>query len=135
MDVKPVLSLVHCRQMVTAAEDAAELLGCKVSIAMADDGGHPLFLVRLDGASPMSAHVAPAKARMAAIARRDTKLLEDMVNSGRFALLSSPVLDGSIEGGVPVLLDGVCLGAIGVSGARPEHDTQIAKAAVAALIV
>ena len=134
MDIKykPVLSLAQCLEIARAAQAEAVRLDCRVTIAIVDDGGHILLTQRMDGASPMSGRVAPDKATMAAHARRETKLLEDMVNGGRAGLLSSSVLQGMIEGGVPVMLDGVCIGAVGISGAKAEEDTQIARAGSAA---
>ncbi len=120
--------------MATAAESEALRLGCAVSIAIVDDGGHLLLQIRMDGASPMSGHVAPSKARMSAYGRRETRLLEEMVNGGRVGLLSSSMLEGMIEGGVPLMFDDQCIAAVGVSGAKPDDDTRIAKAAVAAFV-
>jgi uncharacterized protein GlcG (DUF336 family) len=80
----------------------------------------------------VAAHIAPAKARSAALGRRDSKGYEDMVNGGRTAFLSAP-LDGLLEGGVPIMKDGQCLGAVGVSGVKANEDAQIARAGVAAL--
>jgi uncharacterized protein GlcG (DUF336 family) len=86
----------------------------------------------MDGAAPVSAHIAPGKARSAALGRRESKGYEDMINGGRTAFLSAP-LDGMLEGGVPIMKDGQCIGAIGISGAKPAEDTQVAKAGLAAL--
>jgi glc operon protein GlcG len=132
MEYKPILTLAQSQDMAQAAMAEAKNLGCCVTIAIVDDGGHILIIQRMDGASPMSGQVAPEKATLAANARRETKLLEGMVNGGRLGLLSSPNLQGMIEGGVPVMHEGQCVGALGVSGAKPEEDTQIARAGVAA---
>jgi uncharacterized protein GlcG (DUF336 family) len=104
-----------------------------VSIAIVDDGGHLLWLQRLDGAPPISAHIAPAKARTAALGRRESKVYEDMINQGRVSFLSAPELEGLLEGGVPILAEGHCLGAVGVSGVKSVEDAQIARAGIAAL--
>lgn len=132
--MKPVLALDACMSMAEAARQEAARCGAAVSIAIADDGGHLLLMMRCDGASPMSGDVAPSKARLAATARRETRLLEDMVNQGRAGLLSEPTLRGMIEGGVPLMVDGHCIGAVGVSGGTALQDTRIAKAAVAAFV-
>jgi uncharacterized protein GlcG (DUF336 family) len=132
MKSKSILSLAQCREMANAAEDEAVRMACIVSIAIVDDGGHLLLQIRMDGASPMSGHVAPSKARMSAYGRRETRLLEEMVNGGRMGLLSSSMLEGMIEGGVPLIFEDQCIGAVGVSGAKPDEDTRIARAAVAA---
>lgn len=76
-----------------------------VTIAIVDDGGHPLWLQRLDGAAPMSAHVAPAKATSAAVGRKDTKAFEDMINNGRYAFITAPYVEGLLEGGVQIVTD------------------------------
>ena len=104
-----------------------------VTVAVVDAGGHLLALQRMDGAAPLSAHVAAAKARTAAVGRRDTKGFEDMINNGRTAFLSVPALDGLMEGGLPILRDGQCLGAVGVSGVKAPQDAQVAAAGVAAV--
>src|SRR5690606_17542614 len=104
-----------------------------VSIAIVDDGGHLLWLQRLDGAAPLSAHIAPAKAHTAALGRRETKMYEDMINNGRYSFMSAPTVEGLLEGGVPIVVDGQCVGAVGVSGVKSSEDVQIAKAGIAAL--
>jgi glc operon protein GlcG len=104
-----------------------------VTIAIVDDGGHLLWLQRLDGAAPLSAHIAPAKARTAAIGRRESKVYEDMINQGRTSFLSAPTLEGMLEGGVPVMVDGQCVGAVGVSGVKSNEDAQVARAGIAAI--
>ncbi len=77
--------------------------------------------------------MAPAKARTSALGRRETKVYEDIINEGRTSFLSAPTLEGRLEGGVPIIKDGQCLGAIGVSGVSSTDDVAIAKAAMAAI--
>ena len=133
MKSKPFLSLGDVKRMAAAAEAEALANGWAVSIAICDDGGHLLWLQRLDGAAPVSAHIGPAKARTAAIGRRESRLYEEMINQGRVSFLSAPELEGMLEGGVPVTVDGHCVGAIGVSGVKSSEDAQIARAGIAAL--
>lgn len=133
MQTKSVLTLSDLRLIAQAAETEALTNQWPVTIAIVDDGGHLLWLQRLDGAAPISAHIAPSKARTAALGRRDSKVYEDMVNQGRVSFLSAPVIDGLLEGGVPVMVDGQCVGAVGVSGAKSSEDVQIARAGIAAL--
>ncbi len=120
------------RKILDAARAEAEKNQWAVTIAVADDGGHLLSLLRLDGCAPVGAYIAPEKARTAALGRRESKVYEDMINGGRTAFLSAP-LAGTLEGGVPVIVDGQVVGAVGVSGVKADQDAQIAKAGAAAL--
>ena len=133
MKTRQSLTLDDARRIAAAAEAEAKAHQWAVSIAVADDGGHLLWLQRLDGAAPISAEIAPAKARTAALGRRESKVYEDMINQGRVSFLSAPVLHGMLEGGVPILVDGDCVGAVGVSGVKSSEDAQIARAGIAAL--
>ncbi len=133
MHTKPVLDLADIKQIAAAAEAEALKNKWAVSIAVVDDGGHLVWLQRLDGAAPISAQIAPAKAQTAALGRRESKVYEDMVNTGRVSFLSAPGLQGLLEGGVPILKGGQCVGAVGVSGVKSVEDVQVAKAGIAAL--
>ncbi len=133
MQTRAMLTLDDVRTMAQAAEAEAHHQHWAVTIAVVDDGGHLLWLQRLDGAPPISAHIASAKARTAAVGRRESSLYEESINQGRTAFLSAPTLDGMLEGGVPILVDGHCIGAVGVSGVKSTQDVQIARAAIAAL--
>jgi uncharacterized protein GlcG (DUF336 family) len=130
---KPMLDLDAVKRIAGAAEAEARQQGFAVSIAIVDDGGHLLWLERLDGAAPISAHIAPAKARTAALGRRESRLYEEMINQGRVSFLSAPDLHGMLEGGVPIVVDGQCVGAVGVSGVKSSEDAQVARAGIAAL--
>ncbi len=133
MQTKPVLMLEDVKKIAAAAEGEALANNWKVVISIVDDGGHLLWLQRLDGVAPISAHIAPAKARTASLGVRESKIYEDMINNGRMSFLSAPLLEGMLEGGVPILVNGYCVGAVGVSGVKSEQDAQIAKAGIAAL--
>lgn len=133
MQSKQILTLDDVKKIAAAAEAEANANNWAVSISIVDDGGHLLWLQRLDGAAPISANIAPAKARTAALGRRETKIYEDMINNGRFSFITAPNLDGMLEGGVPVMVNGQCVGAVGVSGVKSSEDVQIAKAGIAAL--
>lgn len=133
MKTKAYLTHADVVSIGDAARDEAQRNGWAVTIAIADDGGHLLWLQRLDGAAPISASIAPAKARSAALGRRESKGYEDMINQGRVSFLSVPVLEGMLEGGVPIVVDGQCIGAVGVSGVKSSEDAQIARAGIAAL--
>lgn len=131
------LELADCRRIAAAAEAIAAQNQATVSLAICDAGGHPLLVVRLDGASPSSTAVAMAKARMAALNGKPTADQEAAINGPRPALLQ---LAGvfkeaavAMGGGLPLLHNGTCIGALGVSGMTPDLDGAIAAAAAAAL--
>ena len=133
MKSKSTLEFSDVKAIASAAEAEALRNNWAVTIAIVDDGGHLLSLQRLDGAAPISSHIAPAKANTAAMGRRDSKVYEDMVNGGRVSFLSAPALHGLLEGGVAIMKDGQCLGAVGVSGVKSSEDAQIARAGIAAI--
>jgi glc operon protein GlcG len=133
MKTKPFLELADVKTIAQAAEAEALKNNWAVSIAIVDDGGHLLWLQRLDGAPPISAHIAPAKANTAALGRRESKVYEDVINGGRMSFLSAPDLKGMLEGGVPIVKDGQVIGAVGVSGVKSSEDVQIGKAGILAL--
>ena len=97
MQSKPVLELEDVRRIAVAAEAEARAHNWAVTIAVVDDGGHLLWLQRLDGAAPVSSYIAPAKARTAALGRRESRVYEEMVNQGRVSFLSAPEIDGRSE--------------------------------------
>ncbi|MGI4717185.1 MAG: GlcG/HbpS family heme-binding protein [Janthinobacterium lividum] len=133
MQSKPYLTLEDVKKIALGAEAEALRNNWAVSFAIVDDGGHLLWFQRLDGAAPASSHIAPAKAKTAALGRRESKIYEDVINNGRVSFLSAPELEGMLEGGVPVIVDGHVIGAVGVSGVKSNEDVQIAKAGIAAL--
>ncbi|MCX7202168.1 MAG: heme-binding protein [Burkholderiales bacterium] len=133
MKTRQMLEARDVAKMLDAAQAEAERHQWAVTIAVCDDGGHLLGLRRLDGVAPISAHIAPEKARCAALGQRDSGVYEKMINEGRVSFLSAPVLQGMLEGGVPVVVDGTVIGAVGVSGVKSTEDAQIAKAGIAAL--
>ena len=133
MNTKSFLELADIKAIAAAAEAEALKNRWAVTIAIVDDGGHLLWLQRLDGAAPISAHIAPGKANTAAVGRRESKVYEDMINGGRVSFLSAPDLKGLLEGGVPIVKDGHVIGAVGVSGVKSNEDAQIARAGIAAI--
>ncbi len=133
MKTKAYLEIADVKLIASAAEAEAIKNNWVVSFAIVDDGGHLLWFQRLDGAAPVSAHIAPAKAHTAAVGRRETKIYEDLINAGRYSFLSAPLIHGMLEGGIPIVKDGQILGAIGVSGVKSSEDAQIAKAGLAAI--
>ncbi len=133
MQSKPYLVLEDVKKIAAAAEQEAISNGWAVVIAIVDDGGHLIWLQRLDGVAPISTHLAPAKAKTAAMGKRDSKIYEDLINNGRYSFLSAPLVEGMLEGGVPIMVDGYCVGAVGVSGVKSAEDAQVARAGIAAL--
>ena len=131
MKTKPCLTLDDCKKMISACEAEARLNKWEVAIAILDDGGHLLMLERMDGATPFNAEVAVQKGRGAAISRRSTKMWEDRIKDGRLSMLDMPLLP--VQGGIPIMHQGECVGAIGVSGVQSHEDEQICLAGAAVL--
>jgi glc operon protein GlcG len=130
MKTKSVLTQTEVTQILAAARTEAQNNGWAVSIAVTDDGGHLLGFERLDGCAPIGGYIAIEKARTSALGRRESKGYEEMVNGGRTAFVTAPLLT-SLEGGVPIIVDGQTIGAVGVSGVKADQDAQVAKAGVA----
>lgn len=133
MQTKPYLSLADVKKIAAAAEAEALANHWAVSIAIVDDGGHLLWQQRLDGAAPLTSHIAPAKAKTSALGRRESRIYEEIINNGRVAFMTVPEVEGLLEGGVNIVVDGHTVGAVGVSGVKSAEDAQIAKAGIAAL--
>jgi glc operon protein GlcG len=131
MKTRPMLTLDDCRKISAAAEAEARKNSWNVCIAILDDGGHLLHFVRMDGATPANAEIAVMKASTAALTRRSSKMWEDRVAGGRMAMLKMPVLP--VQGGLPIIVEGVCVGGVGVSGVQSHEDEQVAKAGIDAL--
>jgi glc operon protein GlcG len=131
MKNRPMLTLDDCRKISAAAEAEALKNNWLVSIAILDDGGHLLHLVRMDGATPANAEIAVLKASTAALTRRSSKTWEDRVAGGRLSMLKMPVLP--VQGGLPIMAQGVCVGGVGASGVQSHEDEQICQAGIDAL--
>ncbi len=131
----PTLTSSAARVAMNAAEEVASENRWNVTIAVSDAGGVPLLVKRCDGAFPASYEIAVGKARTAAMFRKSTGILEDAANvsggSSRAALLSAPFV--LMRGGVPIVVNGECVGAVGVSGVKPDEDERVAMVAVDAL--
>jgi glc operon protein GlcG len=124
---KSVLTVAEVERIMDAARAEAESNQWPVAITVVDDGGHLLGLLRLDDCAPIAAEMAIGKARTSALGRRESRMYEEMINAGRTAFVSAPLV-ATLEGGVPVVVDGQVVGAIGVSGVKPGEDARIAKA-------
>ena len=133
MKTKSVLEFADVQKILAAATACAHQNKWAVAIAVVDDGGHLLGLQRLDNAAPISAYIATEKARTAAMGRRESGAYEKIINEGRYAFLSAPLLQGLMEGAAPVLVDGQAVGAVGVSGVKSTEDLQVAKVGISAL--
>ena len=131
MKTKPCLTLSDLKKIAAGCEAEAIKNKWNVAIAILDDGGHLLWLQRMDGATPFNAQVAVEKGRSAAVSRRSTKNWEERIAGGRMAVLNMPVLP--IQGGLPIMHQGQCVGAIGISGVQSHEDEQIAQAGLDAL--
>lgn len=129
---RKVLSLSAARRVAAAAESAARAKGLGVVIVVVDDAGNPILLERMDAAQVASVNVGIGKARTAAIYRRPSRVFEEQIRNGRVAALA--LADATpLQGGVPILIDGRVVGAVGVSGDSPQVDEEIAIAGAAAI--
>jgi uncharacterized protein GlcG (DUF336 family) len=128
LPVKAAITLAAAKAILDAAERFASAAGLRVSIAIVDDGGHLLHFVRMDGVHVGTVEISIAKARTAVAFRRPTKVFAEQLAGGASGLLALPGLI-PYEGGVPLTVSGSLIGAIGVSGGRPEQDGEVAAAA------
>jgi len=131
MKSRPILTLDDCRRMSAAAEAEAKRNNWNVCIAILDEGGHLLHLVRMDGATPANARIAVAKGRTAAETRRSTANWQERVKT-RPELLQMPGVT-PVQGGLPIMVEGQCVGGIGASGVQSHEDEQIVAAGIKAL--
>jgi glc operon protein GlcG len=132
MLVRKTLSLADAKRVAAAAAAKAAAEGWNVVIAVHDSGGHLIYLERADGTQLGSVVVAQEKSRTALMFKRPTKVLEDTILSGRVHMMSLPGIT-SVEGGLPLIVDGEVVGSIGVSGVQSSQDGQAAAAGAAAL--
>ena len=132
MNTRPMLTLDDCRKIAAAAEAEARKNNWSVAIAILDDGGHLLYFVRMDGATPANARIAVGKGRTAAESRRSTGMWEERIKQGRMSMLRMPGVT-PVQGGLPIVVDGACVGGVGVSGVQSHEDEQIAAAGIRAL--
>jgi uncharacterized protein GlcG (DUF336 family) len=131
MRTRPALTLADVKKLTAAAEAEAIRNKWSVAIAVLDDGGHLVGFVRMDGATPANADIAVRKGRSAAMSRRSTRNWEERIAAGRTAVLKMPVLP--ITGGLPIFVEGECVGGVGVSGVQSHEDEQIAQAGIEAI--
>lgn len=134
MKMKNCLQLSDAKIIAAACEAEALRQNWAVSIAIVDDGGHLIWLHRLDDAPLTSMQIAAGKAHTAALGRRQSKFYEEVVGGGRNAFLSVPGGLTMLEGGEPIMIDRQCVGAVGVSGVKSNEDAQIARAGITELL-
>ena len=132
MNKKPYLSLESAKVIILACHEIANNKNFSpVAIAICDDGGHILAMERSANVPPISALIAINKARTAALGRRDSRIYEEQINNGRHALLSAPDVAALMTGGVPIIFENICIGAVGVSNLKPHEDEEVAKSGLA----
>jgi uncharacterized protein GlcG (DUF336 family) len=127
LPTKRVLTLDAAMQVVAAARAEAIRRDLRLTIAVVDDGGHPLHLVRMDGVHAGTVDVAIAKARTAVLFKKPTQAFAESLAGGASAILALPGML-PLPGGIPLFQDGGLIGAIGVSGAAPDVDAAVAAA-------
>jgi len=134
MKSKKCLALADVKIIAAGCENEALRQNWAVTIAIVDDGGHLMWLQRLDGAPLISMDIAVGKAHTSAMGRRPTKSFADRIAGGETVVLSMPGGLTFLEGGEPIMVDGECVGAVGVSGVKSAEDAQIARAGIGALV-
>ncbi|WP_174222318.1 GlcG/HbpS family heme-binding protein [Polynucleobacter necessarius] len=134
MATKPYLTQADVQKILDAANKHAAANNWAVTIAVCDDGGHLLGLIRRDGCAPVSAYIAQEKARTAAMGKRESRVYEEIINNGRTSFLSAPHISGMLEGGVNIEVNGFTIGAVGVSGVKSAEDAETAKAGITAIL-
>jgi uncharacterized protein GlcG (DUF336 family) len=132
MKTRAELTLADCEKIAAAALAEAQRNKRIDAIAILDDGGHLLHFVRMDGATPANAAIAVEKGRTAAMTRRTSGSWQERIKSRPEMLKMPGILP--VQGGVPILVDGGCVGGVGVSGVQSHEDEQIAKAGIDALL-
>jgi uncharacterized protein GlcG (DUF336 family) len=131
MKTRPMLTLDDCKTIAAACEAEARKNNWQVTVAILDDGGILLHLFRMDGANALTSEIATGKGRTAALTGRPSRTWEERIKEGRLGMLGMPVLP--VQGGMPIIAEGVRIGGVGVSGVQSHEDEQIAAAGIAAL--
>ena len=131
---KPYLTQADVQKILDAANKHAAANNWAVTIAVCDNGGHVLGLIRRDGCAPVSAYIAQEKAWTAAMGKRESRVYEEIINNGRTSFLSAPHISSMLEGRVNIEVNGFTIGAVGVSGVKSTEDAEIAKAGIAVIL-
>jgi glc operon protein GlcG len=132
MKTRSELMLADCEKIMAAALAEARRNQWIVAIAILDDGGHLLHFARMDGATPANAAIALEKGRTAAMSRRTSGSWQERIKARPEMLKMPGILP--VQGGVPILVEGGCVGGVGVSGVQSHEDEQIARAGIDALL-
>lgn len=128
MQMRPALTLDDAKKLLAAAEEEARRNGWDITVAVLDNGGKLIALHRMDGARPGNAEIAIGKATTSAMTCRPSSVWERWIEGPHKAYATFPVLASA--GGVPIIIDGHCVGAIGVSGVKAAEDEQVAATAI-----
>lgn len=126
-----VLTHADCKEIAAAAVAEAVKNKWAVSIAILDAGGNVIHLEKMDGSNNLSPEIATRKGRTAALTGRPSQMWEQRIKDGRTSMLAMPLLP--VQGGVPIMAGGDCIGGVGVSGVQSHEDEQIANAGIASL--
>lgn len=132
MRTRPELTQADCEKISAAAFAEAKRNNWVVAVAILDDGGHLLHFSRVDGATPANAAIAVEKGRTAAMSRRASASWQERVQTRRELMKMPGILP--VQGGVPIMVDGICVGGVGVSGVQSHEDEQIARAGIDAVL-
>ncbi|HUX89769.1 MAG TPA: heme-binding protein [Gallionellaceae bacterium] len=130
MKNKKCLTLADAKIIASGCESEALRQNWAVTIAIVDDGGHLLWLQRLDDAPLTSIQIASGKAHTSAMGRRASKVYEEVIAGGRNAFLSIPGALTMVEGGEAIIVEGETVGAVGISGVKSPEDAQVARAGI-----
>ena len=135
MNQKPYITLENAKCIILACHEFARKKDYSpVAVAVCDDGGHVIAMERGANVPPVSATIAINKARTSALGRRDSRVYEEQINKGRQALLSAPEIEALMTGGIAIVYQNMCVGAIGVSNLKPHEDEEVAKSGLASFL-
>lgn len=130
MKTKHYLTLEDAEILMNRAVELSTQRGFNMSISIVDEAGALLLMKRMDGATPLTAHLSLEKAKCSAMSRRPSKFYEDIIRNGQMGFLTLESVTGMLEGGEPIMYEGQLIGAMGISGAKAFEDAEIAQNAI-----
>ncbi|WP_130802939.1 GlcG/HbpS family heme-binding protein [Acinetobacter ihumii] len=130
MKTKHYLTLTDADVLMNRAIELSYERGFNMSISIVDDAGALMMMKRMDGATPLTAHLSLEKAKCSAMSRRPSKFYEDIIRNGQMGFLTLESVSGMLEGGEPIIYEGQLIGAIGISGAKAFEDADIAQTTI-----